>query len=426
MENCVSRTGGESSIDQDQLVSLLEDVLRSSEAAVTCVQPGSYWLNIESEHGGRLWAYLQAEPALAKFDDHHFILAGGVGGASHMNMLAAWLITIGLTVGSNEVVRLLASFLDGAPVRFMQVALIDGLRVEVPVQLTADIFLLPIEAVPLSDLQGWVEQKNGDDGWSNGVLDAVMSQRLNPKVALVRHFTEPSHFLTKEEYQADPFRSTDRDEHLLHAVALLMTVIGPSGATLCTEWTQRIDELPGIFGIGRMMGSPRSRIVMEAPVHLGPEAFASLPELLERFLALAPSFQKLIVLAIDRLNSSIRKNAVVDKVIDLGIAMESLLLDGKSDDGIAFPFRLRGAHFLGGDDLQMKVRLERLFNAMYGLRSQAVHNGEVVDLISLQGAKVSSLQVIRECQTWCAKLICAFIMDGHRPNWTSLVLGGDR
>ncbi len=72
-----------------------------------------------------------------------------------------------------------------------------------------------------------------------------------------------------------------------------------------------------------------------------------------------------------------RDRDFADQAIDLGIALEALLLHelGKEDRGeLRYRLSLRGA-WLGGGDEQERAEIQRTLKAVYDLRSRAVHAG---------------------------------------------------
>lgn len=117
------------------------------------------------------------------------------------------------------------------------------------------------------------------------------------------------------------------------------------------------------------------------------------------------------------MNLSRRRNSYVDKAIDLGIALESLLLhDRKPDEQIAFPFRLRGAWLLGQDGRERRNYL-KLFKEIYGLRCKAVHNGR---FDKKYFDKITELLKIGD--ELCIRIIDWILENKKMPDWDELVL----
>ena len=73
----------------------------------------------------------------------------------------------------------------------------------------------------------------------------------------------------------------------------------------------------------------------------------------------------------------------VDKIIDLGIALEAIYLPKNKTDQLSLSLRLRASWHLGKNKSERKELIDE-FDAIYTLRSKAVHNGEVPDEIKLE------------------------------------------
>jgi Apea-like HEPN len=122
---------------------------------------------------------------------------------------------------------------------------------------------------------------------------------------------------------------------------------------------------------------------------------------------------------LDRLIQALRRKYGVDKAIDLGIALEVMLLHGigKNDRGeLRFRSSIRGATFLGGEK---KERLEilRLLKEAYDLRSQAVHSGVL--------KKGKSQHILEQAAKIGAKIALNLIERRSFPDWDAeIVIGG--
>jgi hypothetical protein len=110
--------------------------------------------------------------------------------------------------------------------------------------------------------------------------------------------------------------------------------------------------------------------------------------------------------------------SLTDRSIDLGIALEALLLQdlGKQDRGeVRFRLSLRGA-WLGGKDGKERAEIQRALKAMYDLRSGAVHSGVVEQ-------SETNLETIRVGTALCRRLIRKTIEAGCHIDWNAVVLG---
>lgn len=121
-----------------------------------------------------------------------------------------------------------------------------------------------------------------------------------------------------------------------------------------------------------------------------------------------------LAVPIDRWVRSHTDRLTVDKLIDLGIALESLYLDEGSTTELRFRLALRAAWHLGTSSSE-RLSLLHDFKKIYGLRSKAVHAGRVDD-----GSDTGGMLAIAQEQ--CRRAIIKIIMDGGFPDWEKLVV----
>jgi len=78
---------------------------------------------------------------------------------------------------------------------------------------------------------------------------------------------------------------------------------------------------------------------------------------------------------LDRIRKSKRQQSIENKVLDLGIAAEMLLLRDQTErDPISFPFRFRGSWLLG-KDFSSRKRIHQTLKNFYGYRCTIAHDG---------------------------------------------------
>lgn len=147
----------------------------------------------------------------------------------------------------------------------------------------------------------------------------------------------------------------------------------------------------------------------------------SLLELFSSFIELKPDDQAVLRVAIDRLNQALGRNNIVDRAIDQGIALETMLLHGigQGDRGeLKYRQAVRGANFLGGTKSERLATFQTLRMA-YDLRSKAVHTGQLE-------ADARTTEILQEATTLCAKIARKLITQKSFPNWdTDYVIGSD-
>ena len=119
---------------------------------------------------------------------------------------------------------------------------------------------------------------------------------------------------------------------------------------------------------------------------------------------------------IDRWIKSKADQSPVDTFIDLGIALESLYLqDIGNQPELGFRLRLRAAWYLAGDQAGRRKIVKDL-GGVYGLRSKAVHTGDI-------GSRRDFVVLLERGQQLCRQSIVKVIRNGGFPDWNQLVLG---
>ncbi len=127
---------------------------------------------------------------------------------------------------------------------------------------------------------------------------------------------------------------------------------------------------------------------------------------------------------IDRWIKSKTSKTPVDKIIDLGIALEALYLSEGTKEQLTLQFRLRASWYLGKDKEHRK-RLIDEFKSIYNLRSQAVHSGKIPDEIKIKKGEnpTTTSEFITRAQDLCRDSILKILEDGEFPDWNNLILG---
>ena len=115
----------------------------------------------------------------------------------------------------------------------------------------------------------------------------------------------------------------------------------------------------------------------------------------------------------------------VDKMIDLGIALEALyLLDTDDKSELSFRLRLRASWHLGKDGEHRKKLLKK-FGDIYRCRSIAVHSGQLGKTAKFGGKTVPISELIECGQDLCRESILKVLKKGEFPDWDNLILGGE-
>ena len=107
----------------------------------------------------------------------------------------------------------------------------------------------------------------------------------------------------------------------------------------------------------------------------------------------------------------------VDKMIDLGIALESLYLSGRKN--LSRKFRRRASWFLKKDKAHQKALKEK-FEKVYDLRCDAVHEGKLPRDVEICGKSVPISEFIEQAQSLCQQSILKIIKNRQFPDWAKI------
>ena len=140
-----------------------------------------------------------------------------------------------------------------------------------------------------------------------------------------------------------------------------------------------------------------------------------------------PEIAKKLQIPINRWIKSKASKDSVDKIIDLGIALESLYLSGtESKNEIRFRFSLHAAWHLG-EDKEHREGVMKKFKAIYDWRSAVVHTGKLPK--KGKGKKKKSYtreevrEFIRNAQDLCRASIIKILENGEFPDRNNLIFG---
>ena len=128
---------------------------------------------------------------------------------------------------------------------------------------------------------------------------------------------------------------------------------------------------------------------------------------------------------IDRWIKSKAGTDPVNKIIDLGIALEALYVqDGGGD--ITYKFAIRAARHLGADKEDPGKLLKKLKD-IYKCRSDAVHSGTLDPDARFGETRIPISEFIERAQLLCRQSIIQIVEDAKEdaefPEWDSLILG---
>lgn len=124
----------------------------------------------------------------------------------------------------------------------------------------------------------------------------------------------------------------------------------------------------------------------------------------------------------DRIRKSKRQQSIENKVLDLGIAAEMLLLrDLTENDPISFPFRFRGSWLLC-KDFESRKNIHHTLKDFYGYRCAIAHEGAFKKEKDIREVQ----KVLPELYVIVENILKQAVLPtypGKSEEWLELVLG---
>lgn len=119
---------------------------------------------------------------------------------------------------------------------------------------------------------------------------------------------------------------------------------------------------------------------------------------------------------LQRLSRAKRSRDHADRVLELGIVLEMLLLDDNDSGELRFRLSLRGAKLIE-EDFEDRVSVFRSLTRLYDFRSKVAHTGEVAK----SSDRAYLAEHIREYERLAERICYHILVNGH-PEWTELAL----
>ena len=335
------------------------------------------------------------------------------GGATRFDVdaLAMWWAWFANGNGIRHADECLEAWLNAEQVETIATLWVIGLDPGDSFEITNGYWLTKLVDLPdSSDKATYLQQRFGN-GPSAPLPRCAITKRQ--KINKVWRHESPKDNLGQE--WGDLQRSLYDLAHILNAVP----------GVLCVPYYQTSYNPPncplGLFG-GSGGGYPLYDVITHSATSAGPEICKTAAELFHAFRGKPEKERGRLNLILGRLSQAKRRVQVEDALLDLGIALEMLLLDeNKAAQQLSLMFKLRGSWLLGADASDRHQRwalLEEIYNA----RSSVAHTG------TLHGGKPQHLQSSRErlpAYIGLAEEVVRKVVLEGRPDWRNLILGGE-
>ena len=159
----------------------------------------------------------------------------------------------------------------------------------------------------------------------------------------------------------------------------------------------------------------------ESPAEAGKSQIEEAKRIYDEFARFNSKQKKKLMIAVKRWIKSKTFQEDVDRMIDLGIALESLYLPKGTREQLTYQFRLRASRYLGDNKADRKDLLLE-FNKIYGCRSTAVHGGTLQETVKIKEVPIPMSSFIERAQDYCRHSILKILKEGKFPDWDDLML----
>lgn len=366
--------------------------------------------------GGALIALLSDLPEMQRFENRNFHQINSYSGLSPSDIARA-LLGRAFENGATIAVDQMYEFLDAEETPCIEVCLLGGIVVSDTVQLCDAVFVAPLKDVPSSSLARYLDRQadQGNPLFSFTSPIKMEDSRL-PGAALYRMLTARPMLLETNagfpEFPGDPM--------LMYTLASLLTIAGPSSPMIFRSYVELANGhfLKGYASVGVGLPPEETRVSENVPVNTAD--LHEMKSVVRAYLELDEKTRQALDVPLHRLNEAVRHRNIVDRALDLGIALEALLLSKPgSKEQLSLQFRLRGAWLLGVDGVH-RTSLLKQFGKLYDYRSAAAHSGAIRPKNTTQEDVAT---VLLGGLQLCSSAIKLIIARGGYPDWDALVVG---
>ena len=141
--------------------------------------------------------------------------------------------------------------------------------------------------------------------------------------------------------------------------------------------------------------------------------------LYERLVDFDSGGRNKLQLAIDRWIKSKTDGREVDKIIDLGIALEALYVSESCKKGKSWQICNHASAYLRENQTH-RAQLETEFKAIYNLRFDVIHNRGIGKEVKVGEQSVPVTDLVKNAQDLCRKSILTIVKEGKFPDWDTL------
>jgi len=346
--------------------------------------------------------------------------------------LCGWLLTRTKHVGAIEAIVALRQFLSQPFCPCDEILALSGLVVDKPIRLTSEI-----ELVPFSELnESQVTIALSDPKWENFARTKTGQVRRRQIEILAsygrtEHQLDPlvptaalriTHRNTPKTRRAAALTPRQDSLNLLHAITNVAAAAACVPVFPVAYWWAAGPIVPcGDSGLSYQFWNHAKGL---RRIAYAEDVGSVLVDAVGWYIASDDAHRQRMRIPLERFNVALAASSPVDLAIDMGIALEALLLaDLSASDQPTLAFRLRGAWLLGRTS-EERERLSREFAALYECRSAAVHGGKLPDDVKPDGTKIPAPEFLTDRGQRLAAAAILERLKSRTTEWTRMIFGG--
>jgi hypothetical protein len=370
---------------------------------------------IENEaFGTQVLAILRDDPRVQALDGH-MISYGNNATAFDIKTLAMWFLRTIQEYGQDIAENNLNTFLNSDKVSVMNTLWVLGVEVDKTFDLGNGYQIEYVQKMPDSrEKRHYLERH-----------DFFHPQHLTtpkPKSAITYICQTTKAVKGNETFQEMKIRDEEfwNSSQRLSEIALLLNTIDDVSCIPYYSTSYALHGMPmGIFG-GAGGGSPIYDIIGRGSSKLSEDSVKEIQSLVDAFGVLPLGDKVRMSRALSRLSQAKRRDQIEDKILDLCIALEMVLLDdNEKNDQLSQSFRLRGSWLIGKDGDDRNIICRQLKD-IYEYRSQVAHSGA---LCKNDGIKIGEVREKFQEYSFLAERIIRHLIYNRHPKWSKLILG---
>ena len=282
--------------------------------------------------------------------------------------------------GAKKTVEDIEKYLNTDKLCGIIVLAICGIYPDEPISINENITLIPYQNIPDSYYKAVFDPYSVESNFSlpefpkeflamkeNPLTKGFDKTRVKPTAALIYSFSGP---------RLHPIENLQQIYSDLKNTCLCLTLIGPSAPTPMAMWGQ-FDRWVNCWPTsqGSVYTEEFDLINTNNMLLKSSETKEKIATVCHAFLSLSSKQQEKLYIPLTRLNNALIRKDFRNKVIELGIAIESIIINDSDEKGeLTYKIQLRAAKLLGANaSYAERKEIQLLFKKLYNYRSTIVH-----------------------------------------------------